>query len=117
MAETADVLSRSEQTVILPDMAAGCSMADMAAIEQVEQCWDALSRMVPVEEAVMPAVYVNSAAVLKAFCGEHGGITCTSSNAKAVIEWSWARRRKSCSSLMNTSAEIRRTGWAFPASR
>ena len=94
MAETADVLSRSNQTVILPDMAAGCSMADMAAIEQVEQCWDALSRMVPVEETVMPAVYVNSAAVLKAFCGEHGGITCTSSNAKAVIEWSWARREK-----------------------
>ena len=94
MAETADVLSRSNQTVVLPDMAAGCSMADMAAIEQVEQCWDALSRMMPVEETVMPAVYVNSAAVLKAFCGEHGGITCTSSNAKAVIEWSWARREK-----------------------
>jgi quinolinate synthase len=94
MAETADILSRSNQTVILPDMAAGCSMADMAAIEQVEQCWDALSRIVPVENAVMPAVYVNSAAVLKAFCGEHGGITCTSSNAKAVIEWSWARREK-----------------------
>jgi quinolinate synthase len=94
MAETADIVSRSKQTVILPDMAAGCSMADMAAIEQVEQCWDALSRIVPVEETVMPAVYVNSAAVLKAFCGEHGGITCTSSNAKAVIEWSWARREK-----------------------
>ncbi len=94
MAETADILSRSQQTVILPDMAAGCSMADMAAIEQVDQCWEALGRVVPVEETVMPAVYVNSAAVLKAFCGEHGGITCTSSNAKAVIEWSWARREK-----------------------
>ena len=77
MAETADILSRSHQTVILPDMAAGCSMADMAAIEQVDQCWETLGRMVPVEETVMPAVYVNSAAVLKAFCGEHGGITCT----------------------------------------
>ncbi|MGB3396091.1 MAG: quinolinate synthase NadA, partial [Nitrospira sp.] len=64
MAETADVLSRSSQTVILPDMAAGCSMADMAAIEQVEQCWDALGRVLPVEETVMPAVYVNSAAIL-----------------------------------------------------
>lgn len=94
MAETADILSRSQQTVILPDMAAGCSMADMAAIEQVDQCWEALGRAVPVEETVMPAVYVNSAAVLKAFCGEHGGITCTSSNAKAVIEWCWARREK-----------------------
>ncbi|MEK6617283.1 MAG: quinolinate synthase NadA, partial [Nitrospirota bacterium] len=94
MAETADTLSRSNQTVILPDMAAGCSMADMAAIEQVDQCWDALARILPVEETVTPAVYVNSAAVLKAFCGEHGGITCTSSNARAVIEWAWARREK-----------------------
>jgi quinolinate synthase len=94
MAETADILSRSNQTVILPDMAAGCSMADMAAIEQVDQCWEALGRVIPVEAAVMPVVYVNSAAVLKAFCGEHGGITCTSSNAKAVLEWSWGRREK-----------------------
>src|ERR1044071_6771064 len=85
MAETADILSRSQQTVIL---------ADMAAIEQVDQCWESLGRVVPVEEAVIPAVYVNSAAVLKAFCGEHGGITCTSSNAKAVMEWAWARREK-----------------------
>ncbi|MGH7232715.1 MAG: quinolinate synthase NadA [Nitrospiraceae bacterium] len=94
MAETADILSRSNQIVILPDMAAGCSMADMAAIEQVDQCWEALGRILPVEETVMPAVYVNSAAILKAFCGEHGGITCTSSNARAVMEWCWARREK-----------------------
>ncbi len=94
MAETADILSRSNQTVILPDLAAGCSMADMAAIEQVDQCWEELSRVLPVEETVMPAVYVNSAAILKAFCGEHGGITCTSSNAKAVMEWCWQRREK-----------------------
>ena len=94
MAETADILSRSNQTVILPDLAAGCSMADMAAIEQVDECWDQLGRILPVEETVLPAVYVNSAAVLKAFCGEHGGITCTSSNARAVIEWAWARREK-----------------------
>ena len=94
MAETADILSRSNQTVILPDMAAGCSMADMAAIEQVDECWEALARILPVEETVTPAVYVNSAAVLKAFCGEHEGITCTSSNARAVMEWAWARREK-----------------------
>ena len=94
MAETADILSRSNQTVILPDLAAGCSMADMAAIEQVDQCWDTLGRVLPVEHAVTPAVYVNSAAVLKAFCGEHGGITCTSSNAQAVMEWAWTRREK-----------------------
>jgi len=94
MAETADILSRTKQTVILPDMAAGCSMADMAAIEQVDQCWEELGRVLDVENEVMPAVYVNSAAVIKAFCGEHGGITCTSSNARAVMEWSWARREK-----------------------
>lgn len=94
MAETADILSRSNQTVILPDMAAGCSMADMAAIEQVDQCWEELGRVLSVEETVMPAVYVNSAASLKAFCGEHSGITCTSSNAQQVMEWCWARRGK-----------------------
>ena len=94
MAETADILSRSNQTVILPDLAAGCSMADMAAIEQVDECWEALGQVLSVEDVVTPVVYVNSAADLKAFCGEHGGVTCTSSNAKAVMEWAWARREK-----------------------
>ncbi len=94
MAETADILSRSNQTVILPDLAAGCSMADMAAIEQVDECWESLAKILPVEETVSPIVYVNSAAVLKAFCGEHGGLTCTSSNAQAIMEWAWARRKK-----------------------
>ena len=94
MAETADILSRSNQTVILPDMAAGCSMADMASMEQVDDCWDRLGRVLPVEETVTPIVYVNSAAALKAFCGEHGGVTCTSSNAKAIMNWAWKRREK-----------------------
>ena len=94
MAETADILSKARQTVILPDLAAGCSMADMAQIEQVDQAWEQLGRILPVEEAVTPVVYVNSAADLKAFCGEHGGITCTSSSARRVIEWAWARRDK-----------------------
>ena len=94
MAETADILSRTGQTVILPDLAAGCSMADMAQIEQVDEAWEQLGRILPVEETVTPVVYVNSAAVLKAFCGEHGGITCTSSNARKVMEWAWARREK-----------------------
>ncbi len=94
MAETADILSKTGQTVILPDLAAGCSMADMARIEQVDQAWEQLGRILPVEEAVTPVVYVNSAADLKAFCGEHGGITCTSSNARRVIEWAWQRREK-----------------------
>jgi len=94
MAETADILSRSNQTVILPDLAAGCSMADMAAIEQVDECWEALSQVLSVEDVVTPVVYVNSAADLKAFCGEHGGVTCTSSNAKVVMDWAWSRREK-----------------------
>ena len=94
MAETADILSRSKQTVMLPDLAAGCSMADMAVIEQVDDCWEALGRILPGEESVTPVVYVNSAAILKAFCGEHGGITCTSSNAWAIMEWAWSRREK-----------------------
>jgi quinolinate synthase len=94
MAETADILSRTGQTVILPDMAAGCSMADMAQIEQVDEAWEQLGRLLPVEESVTPVVYVNSAAVLKAFCGEHGGLTCTSSNARKVMEWAWDRREK-----------------------
>src|SRR3989475_12590618 len=95
MAETADILSKTGQTVILPDLAAGCSMADMAQIEQVDEAWDQLGRILPVEETVTPVVYVNSAAVLKAFCGEHGGVTCTSSNAVKVIQWAWQRRVKS----------------------
>src|SRR5438132_4145872 len=94
MAETADILSKTGQTVILPDLAAGCSMADMAQIEQVDEAWAQLGQILPVEETVTPVVYVNSAADLKAFCGEHGGITCTSSNARRVIEWAWARREK-----------------------
>ncbi len=94
MAETADILSRSRQTVVLPDMAAGCSMADMASMEQVDDCWGRLARAMAVEELVTPMVYVNSAASLKAFCGEHGGVTCTSSNAKAIMQWAWSRREK-----------------------
>lgn len=94
MAETADILSASDQTVILPDLAAGCSMADMADLEHVEMVWESLSAVLPAEEVVMPVVYVNSAADLKAFCGKHGGITCTSSNAKAVFQWAFERREK-----------------------
>ena len=94
MAETADILSPSNQIVILPDLAAGCSMADMANLEHVEIVWESLCRILPAEEGVMPVVYVNSAADLKAFCGKHGGITCTSSNAQAVFRWALERREK-----------------------
>ena len=94
MAETADILSSSNQAVILPDLAAGCSMADMADLEHVEMVWESLGAILPAEEVVMPVVYVNSAADLKAFCGKHGGITCTSSNAQAVFRWAFERREK-----------------------
>ncbi|MCA9201326.1 MAG: quinolinate synthase NadA, partial [Planctomycetales bacterium] len=75
---------------MLPDMAAGCSMADMAAIDQVEDAWDAMGELIDVDR-VIPVTYINSAASLKAFCGRHGGVVCTSSNAAAVLEWAFAR--------------------------
>ncbi len=78
--------------VILPDLSAGCSMADMADIDQVEECWSQLGEVIDTDD-VMPVTYINSAANLKAFCGEHGGIVCTSSNAEAVLKWSFAQRR------------------------
>jgi quinolinate synthase len=94
MAETADILTGDDQTVILPDPAAGCSMADMADSEQVAACWQELATVLDPEAAVTPVTYINSAATLKAFCGEHGGIVCTSSNAKRVMEWAWKQREK-----------------------
>jgi quinolinate synthase len=96
MAESADILSRGDQIVILPDLSAGCSMADMADIGQVEECWEALADALggdPVQR-VMPVTYMNSSADLKAFCGRLGGIVCTSSNAAAVLEWAYAQREK-----------------------
>jgi quinolinate synthase len=94
MAEVADILSRPEQIAILPDMAAGCSMADMANKLKVQQCWDQLSEILDVENAVTPITYINSAADLKAFCGQHGGIVCTSSNAEKILNWSFANKQK-----------------------
>ena len=94
MAEVADILSRPEQKAILPDLAAGCSMADMANLMKVNQCWRDLAQVLDVENAVTPVTYINSAADLKAFCGEHGGIVCTSSNAQKILEWSFVRREK-----------------------
>jgi quinolinate synthase len=94
MAEVADILSRPEQIAILPDMAAGCSMADMANKVNVEKCWQQLSEIIDVENTVTPVTYINSAADLKAFCGQHEGIVCTSSNARKILEWSFSRREK-----------------------
>ncbi len=94
MAEVADILSKPEQAVILPDMNAGCSMADMANLAKVERAWRELAVVLDPDQAITPVTYINSAADLKAFCGEHGGIVCTSSNAKQILEWSFARREK-----------------------
>jgi quinolinate synthase len=94
MAEVADILSRPEQISILPDLAAGCSMADMASLAKVERAWRELSAVLDPDQKVTPVTYINSAADLKAFCGEHGGIVCTSSNAPKILEWSFAQREK-----------------------
>jgi quinolinate synthase len=103
MAETADILANRPErlaqragqrvAVVLPDMAAGCSLADMAEIDQVEDCWEQLAQVIDIED-VMPITYVNSAANLKAFCGRHGGIVCTSANARAVLDWAFQRRTR-----------------------
>ncbi|HQR03869.1 MAG: quinolinate synthase NadA [Proteobacteria bacterium] len=94
MAEVADIMSKPEQIAILPDLAAGCSMADMANLAKVERCWRELAEVMNPDETFTPVTYINSAADLKAFCGEHGGIVCTSSNAPRILEWSFARREK-----------------------
>ncbi|HQC93825.1 MAG TPA: quinolinate synthase NadA, partial [Microbacteriaceae bacterium] len=102
MAETADLLSQPEQAVILPNLAAGCSMADMANIDQVEECWEELEAQFGPLDApgpdgrvpVIPVTYMNSSAALKAFCGRNGGIVCTSSNAETVLEWAFERGQR-----------------------
>jgi quinolinate synthase len=102
MAETADLLSGPEQAVILPNLAAGCSMADMADIDQVEDCWEQLADVLGDLDAqdadgrvpVVPVTYMNSSAAIKGFVGRHGGIVCTSSNAETVLEWAFERGRR-----------------------
>ncbi|MGA3345693.1 MAG: quinolinate synthase NadA [Terracidiphilus sp.] len=93
MAESADVLGHTGQQVILPDLNAGCSMADMAEISQVEACWEALEALGLADE-IIPLTYMNSTAAIKAFCGERGGLVCTSSNARAAFEWAFARNKR-----------------------
>jgi quinolinate synthase len=102
------VLSAEHQQVILPDLAAGCSMSDMAEPEQLEMCWRELQEMGAIKageagrageagqnkQAVVPVTYINSAAAIKAFCGERGGVVCTSSNAAATLKWAWERGEK-----------------------
>ena len=88
MAESADILTSDEQTVVLPDLAAGCSMADMAALHQVEDCWDELVEA-GVAESTVPVTYMNSSAAIKAFTGRNGGTICTSSNAETALTWAF----------------------------
>ncbi|HXR69234.1 quinolinate synthase NadA [Actinocrinis sp.] len=88
MAESADILTSSDQQVVLPDLAAGCSMADMATAEQVEQCWDSLTEL-GIQQRVIPVSYMNSSADIKAFTGRHGGTICTSSNAERALRWAF----------------------------
>jgi quinolinate synthase len=94
MAEVADILSKPEQIAILPDLAAGCSMADMASLAKVERCWRELDTVLDADTSVTPVTYINSAADLKAFCGAHGGTVCTSSNAPKILDWSFRQREK-----------------------
>ncbi|MFJ2604616.1 quinolinate synthase NadA [Streptomyces sp. NPDC087425] len=90
MAESADILTGDDQKVVLPDLAAGCSMADMATAEQVAECWDVLTDA-GIAERVVPVSYMNSSADIKAFTGRHGGTICTSSNAERALEWAFAQ--------------------------
>ncbi len=94
MAESADILSGPHQKVILPNPAAGCSMADMANIAEVEECWQMLHDLLGEDAGIIPVTYMNSAANLKAFCGRNGGVVCTSSNAPKVIEWAFSRGKR-----------------------
>src|SRR5690606_9139 len=93
MAESADILTADHQTVILPDLNAGCSMADMADFDEVTEAWESLAEVVDIER-VVPITYMNSSAAIKAFVGEHGGAVCTSTNARAVLEWALAKGDK-----------------------
>ncbi|MFG1701701.1 quinolinate synthase NadA [Nonomuraea sp. M3C6] len=93
MAESADILTADTQKVILPDLAAGCSMADMATFDQVEECWEALEDA-GLADQVIPVTYMNSSADIKAFCGRNGGAVCTSSNARRALDWAFSRGEK-----------------------
>ncbi|MBW8480834.1 quinolinate synthase NadA [Actinomadura parmotrematis] len=93
MAESADILTAPHQRVVLPDLAAGCSMADMATFDQVEECWDALEEA-GIAGDVVPVTYMNSSADIKGFVGRRGGVVCTSSNAKRALDWAYAQGSK-----------------------
>ena len=93
MAESADILTSDRQKVILPDLAAGCSMADMATASQVNECWKTLTEL-GIAEKTIPVTYMNSSAAIKSFTGEHGGTVCTSSNAQSAMQWAFTHGEK-----------------------
>lgn len=99
MAESADILTSPAQKVVLPDLAAGCSMADMARLSQVEDCWAALEEA-GVADAVVPVTYMNSSADIKAFCGRHDGVVCTSSNAQTTLEWAFDQKEEGAGKIL-----------------
>lgn len=92
MAETADILTKEEQIVILPDRRAGCSMADMATIDELEEAWEVMQQ--ELGDTILPVTYVNSSADIKSFVGRHGGVTCTSSNAAGVLKWAFSQKEE-----------------------
>ena len=111
---SADVLAQPHQRVILPDLGAGCSMADMADVDDVEEAWEAIGETYG-DEAI-PITYMNSTAAIKAFCGRHGGLVCTSSNAQAAFRWAWERKRACSSCPTSTSAATPARRWACRSS-
>jgi len=113
MAESADILTGERQKVILPDMTAGCSMADMADIEQVRECWENLRARRLNSERIVPVCYVNSTAAIKAFCGEQGGLCCTSSNCRMVLESLYRKRQDAVVLFLPDEHLGRNTGWAM----
>ena len=113
MAESADILTADHQQVVLPDLNAGCSMADMADIDEVEEAWEALERVIDIDRLV-PITYMNSSAALKAFVGEHGGAVCTSSNARRCWSGRSTRATRSSSSPISTWAATPASPWASP---
>ncbi len=114
MAESADILTAPEQQVILPDLNAGCSMADMADIDAVEDAWESLAAVTDIER-VVPVTYMNSSAALKAFVGRHGGAVCTSSNARAVLSWALDPAGTGSAGATRSSSSPTSTSGATPA--
>ncbi|WP_428939464.1 quinolinate synthase NadA [Fontivita pretiosa] len=106
MAESADILTAEHVRVILPDLGAGCSMADMASLDQTIECWEQLQQTCP-DQTIVPITYMNSSAAIKAFVGEHGGAVCTSSNCRNVLEWALAGGANPKSEIRNPKSKIK----------